>query len=164
MPNEVDLESVCKSIFGFSSRRYRQLAEEGFGPKPKKGKIDFVLAAKGVIDYYRRLSAGEGDLTLTDVRKKLVQVTADLKKTELDMRRGDLVPRGNAEKWAQDVLIHFKERLFAYPRRGAGELYGKEPADIEIILQKNISDIFSEVYFLIKKQKGGKEDGESSQV
>jgi len=158
MANEVDLESVCKSVFGFSSRRYRQLSEEGFGPKPKKGKIDFVLAAKGVIDYYRRLAAGEGDLTLTDVRKKLVQVTADLKKTELEMKRGKLVPAGQAEDWAHQILTHFKERLQAYPRRGAGELYGKEPADIEIILNQNIQEIFSEVYSLLQQLKtaGGK--------
>ena len=162
MKSIVDLEEYSKSHFGFSSRRYRQLADEGFGPKPKKGKIDFFLAAKGIIDYYRRLAAGEGDLTLTDVRKKLVQVTADLKRTELDLKRGDLVEREKAESWAHSILTHFKELFSAYPRRGAGELYGKEPADIEIILQKNINDIFSEVYFLMEKnKKGGKERGES---
>ncbi len=76
--NEVRLEDVSQAIFGMTSRRYRQLAkdfsEKGkdkvYIPMPAAGKIDFPLATKGLIAYYRRVSEGGGTLSLTDARTK----------------------------------------------------------------------------------------------
>ena len=63
MANEVELEKVAKSVFGISSRRYRQLANDEIVPPVVKGMIDFVAASKAIIAYYRKLAESQGSLS-----------------------------------------------------------------------------------------------------
>ncbi len=88
MANEVSIEKVCKQIFGITPRRYRQLATEGVVPPVVKGKIDFLEAVKALIEYYRKLAAGQGSLTLVDERARLTKIQADMKELELQKKRG----------------------------------------------------------------------------
>ena len=53
--NQVELEKISKPVFGITSRRYRQMANDEIVPAVVKGKIDFVAASKALIEYYRTL-------------------------------------------------------------------------------------------------------------
>ena len=50
---EMALEEACKQVLGISSRHYRRLADAGWVPAPKGGKIDLVEAARGMMLYYQ---------------------------------------------------------------------------------------------------------------
>ena len=77
MANEVELEKVSKSVFGITSRRYRQMANDEIVPAVVKGKIDFIAASKALIAYYRKLAEGQGSLSLTDVRTRKENARAE---------------------------------------------------------------------------------------
>ena len=77
---KVKLESICEKFFGITSRRYRQLADEGYVPQPERGLVDPLDAAKGLLTYYRELSEGGSDLN--EARKEKVLVETELKRLQ----------------------------------------------------------------------------------
>lgn len=90
MANELKLEIACDQVLGLTSRRYRQLADEGVVPKPIKGKIDILLACKLLLDYYRK---GKTDkiTTLQDEKIRIFKVQADMKELQFKREMGQLV-------------------------------------------------------------------------
>jgi hypothetical protein len=77
---------------------------------------------------------------------KYRQAKAQLAQIELEKARGDLVDSKIAESWAQEILRFFKTKIFDLPRRGAGEFYGKDQAEIEVSLFNFLNEIFRETY------------------
>ena len=142
--NRVKLDSISEPIFGITARRYRQMAKEGAVPEPEKGLVDPLEAARAIIAYYRKLAEGSGDASLTDERRELVRVQRKLKELELMVAKGKLVQRDEAEGWAIQLAMEARQSFVHLPRRMAGELFGKEPRDIEEILRK-------EIYIILKK-------------
>jgi len=141
----------CAKDFGRTLRTVRDWARTG-APISSTGydkeKLSHWLASRRVKKPNRADFDSEAHW-----RAEFRKYKAELARLEFEEKQKNLVPYNQAEKWAHGILVHFKERFLAYPRRGAGELFGKEPADIEILLRKNILDIFSETYFLLKRLK-----------
>lgn len=146
MANEVEISIVAENHFGITVRRYRQLAKEGVVPAVVKGKVDFVQAAKGLIEYYRKLAAGSGDLSLTDERTRLTRIQADRKEIELLKALGELLPVQEAMKAWSAVIMTMKTRLQGSPRKLAPILFGcTKETEIQEILQREIDEICREL-------------------
>lgn len=136
MANEVELEKVSKSVFGISSRRYRQMANEEIVPAVVKGKIDFMAASKALIEYYRKLAAGQGSLSLTEERLKKVQIERKLKELEYMVEMKELIPKEEilGEFLARIAIV--KQGLMSFHRSLPPILFGKEPREMSDILKK----------------------------
>jgi len=117
MANEVELEKVSKSVFGITSRRYRQMATDEIVPTVVKGKIDFIAASRALIAYYRKLAEGQGSLNLTDVRTRKENARAEREELIVKKLKGELVLRNEAIKWVSLLVAECKAALWNIPRR-----------------------------------------------
>ncbi len=150
MANEVKLEDVSQKVFGISSRRYRQLAKEGLAPEVLSGKIDFVAAAKALIDYYRKLSEGQGSLTLTDERKELVKVQRQLKELEFLVKKGELIPRKNVLQEFLNRIAVVKTGMLSLSRSLPGKLNGKDGREMPVVIKRQVIQLLEKF-----SRKGG---------
>lgn len=146
MANEQNLETVCKSIFGISSRQYRNLANDGKVPPVVSGKIDFPLATKQLLEYYRKLAAGQGSLSLTDERIRLTKINADRKDLQLNKERGDLLHVDTAMKLWGAVCQNIRGKMLAIPKKLAPLIFGARTIpEIEATTRKAIHECLEEV-------------------
>lgn len=139
----VNLETVAQSVFGMSSRHYRRLADDGKAPPVIAGKVDFVLASKSLIQYYR--SEGAGDPTYTDEKRRKTRAEAKLKEIELATVEGKLVDK---EQVIQDLSILFttiKSRLLGWVKILPALVFGREQKNIGQILRTEIDRILAEL-------------------
>jgi hypothetical protein len=94
-PILIDLEKVCKpspdAVFPFTSRRYRQLADDQVVPPVKRGQIDRVRACRDLIAHQQALIDGQGSLSFTDEKKRLTKINADRKELMLQKEQSKLV-------------------------------------------------------------------------
>ncbi len=146
MANEVLLEQVAKTVFGITPRRYRQMASEEIVPAPSRGKIDFVKAAKALIEYYRQLAAGQGSLNLTDVRIRKEAARAEREELLVKKLKGELVPRGESITWLKSHVTAAKLGFQGLPKRLAPvvRLKGDEK-EIEIEIRNEVYKILDEL-------------------
>ncbi len=150
MANEVRLEEICQKVFGISSRRYRQLAKEGMVPEIIAGKIDFVAASKALIEYYRKLSEGQGSLTLTDERKESVKVQRQLKELELLVKKRELIPRDTVLQEFLNRIAVVKAGLLSLSRSLPGKLAGKDGREMGIVIKRQVIQLLAKY-----SRKGG---------
>ena len=122
MANDVRLDQVAKPVFGITPRRYRQMASEDIVPAPTKGKIDFVKAARALIEYYRNLAAAQGSLSLTDVRIRKEAARAEREELIVKKLKGELVARDQAMEWLSLLVGSAKAHLWGLPKRLAGPM------------------------------------------
>ena len=135
--NEVELEKVARVVFGISSRRYRQMANESIVPAVVKGKIDFVAASKAIIEYYRKLAEGQGSLSLTEERMKKVQIERKLKELEYLVETKELIPRAEILNEFLARIAIVKQGLMSLHRSLPPILFGKDPREMADILKKH---------------------------
>lgn len=145
MANTVKLEKVCQQVFGISTRRYRQLAKAGIVPEPVDGYIDFVLATKKLIEYYQKLVKGQGSLTLTEERARLVQIQASLAELEYEKALGNLVEKEEVIKVWSGMILSARARLLSIPSKVAPLLDGKDKAERKEILEQYIYEALNEL-------------------
>ena len=149
MANEIRLDQVTggeDSFFGFSSRRYRQLASEGILPPVVNGKIDFVRAAKDFIHYQGRLLAGQGSLNLTEVRIRKEKARADREELLVKRLKGELVPKDQAINWLTGHVTAAKLGFQSLPKRLAPVVrLKKDEKEIEIEIRNEVYKILKEL-------------------
>lgn len=95
MKNPVPIEGLC-DYFGITARRYRQLAKEDVVPGVIKGKVDLLPAVQAFCAYQRALIQGSGELSLTEWRKKLVQIQCEKETFELAAKKAEYIPAARA--------------------------------------------------------------------
>jgi hypothetical protein len=135
--NEVELEKVAKPVFGITSRRYRQMANEEIVPPVIKGKINFQLASKALITYYRKLAEGQGEMSLTEERMKKVQIERKLKELEYLVETKELIPRAEILNEFLARITIVKQGLMSLHRSLPPILFGKDPREMADILKKH---------------------------
>ncbi len=146
MANEVPLEQVAKTVFGITPRRYRQMASEDIVPAPEKGKIDFVRAAKALIDYYRNLAAGQGSLNLTDVRIRKEAARAEREELLVKKLKGELVPKDQSIAWLTSMVSAARLGFQNLPKRLAPVVrLKKDEKDIEVEIRAEVHKILKEL-------------------
>ena len=146
MANMVKLNDICPAILGITSRRYRQLAEEGHVPKPEKGAVDLMPAIREYIGYLQERLRGSGSLSLTDERTRLTKIQADRKEIDLLKERGELIPVDEAMKVWGAIIMTMKTRIQTMPRKLAPIIFGcTKETEIQEILERNSDEICSEL-------------------
>ena len=137
MANEVELEKVSKSVFGITSRRYRQMANEEIVPPVIRGKIDFINASKMLIEYYRKLATGQGIMGLTDARLENIKLKNDLLTMEKLLKTGELIPRIEILNEFLARIAIVKQGLMSFHRALPPILYGKDAREMANILKRH---------------------------
>jgi hypothetical protein len=141
-----DLISAEKltSLTGLTDRRHRQLADEGFFPKPVEGEYQRDATIRGVLRFYREWKdRAAGDLAGEKLAKlRTERMIAELK---LEQQRGEVIPLDEmgdyvarlAAKWEQ--LLKLKLETEAPPK-----LIGKNIVEMRrelTLLHDEIRDI-----------------------
>ena len=131
--NPIKLEALADYWRGMglsmTSRRYRQLADEGVVDRPKKGWVDAVKTPIQIAIYYQKTAESKGDSTHEEVKKQ-----RDLEKLEMDrMERkkmeGSLIERSAVvDEFVRRVHI-VKQDLLALPKGLAKWPEAKEAAE-----------------------------------
>jgi len=150
--NEVELEKVSKSVFGITSRRYRQMANEEIVPPVIKGKIDFIAASKMLIEYYRKLAAGQGIMSLTEERLKKVQIERKLKELEYMVETKELISREEMISDELGMAGIFKTALLSFHRSLPPILFGREVREISTIIKKETWNILNRLNRIRRKK------------
>ena len=146
MANEVKLEKVSQQVFGISPRRYRQLAADGIVPQVVNGEIDLLRATRDLLDYYRKLLAGQGSLSLTDERVRLTKINADRKELQLQREKGELIETAIAMQVWGDVVMRMRSKLLSIPTKLAGIAVGHQsPVEVKSVVDKYIEEVLSEL-------------------
>ena len=139
---KVKVEEISKSIFGISSRRYRQLASDEIVPAVIHGKIDFIAASKALITYYRNLAAGQGSLNLTDVRIRKEAARAEREELIVKKLKGELVPKNASISWLTSLGVATKIAFRGLAKRLAPiVILCKDPREAYQIIQNEIDTI-----------------------
>lgn len=146
MANELNLEVACKQVIGVSSRRYRQLAADNIVPPITKGEIDILKACKAMLEYYRKLIAGTGSLSLTDERIRLTKINADQKQLNYDKDRGKLIHVDIAMfLWGQ-VLMRVRQKILAVPVKLPPLIIGEDSITImKEVIENFMHEVLTEL-------------------
>jgi phage terminase Nu1 subunit (DNA packaging protein) len=120
MANELHIDILCTKVWVdekgkslISTRRYRQLADEGKVPVLVSGQTDALKASGALLAYYYKLAHSAGSLSLTDERTRLTRINADRKELELQKERGQLIDTALAiREWSQ-VVTNLASRMDA---------------------------------------------------
>lgn len=150
----VKLDEVCQKVFGITTRRYRYLAAEGIVPKPEKNQIDFVLACKALIEYYRKLAQGQGGVSLAEERARLTKIQADRKELQLKKEKGELIPVDEAMKEWINALQKVRQKLLAIPIKASPlVIASKNTKEAKEILENFIYEALEEIANQERKKK-----------
>lgn len=168
MAGLIELEKVCETLFGMTSRNYRLLANQGIVPPVRKGKIDFLKAVKSLIDHFRNLANGSGEPSLIRAREENILLKNDRLRFDNLITKGELMPRSEilaAFLWRIQVV---KQGLWSLHRSLPIELTGKDPREIADILKRKERELlerFSRMSGVLKEVIGngnGRNKDESS--
>jgi hypothetical protein len=134
----VDLEQVSKPIFGISSRRYRQLADEGRVPFAIRGKIPLLPAIKGLIEYYRN-RVEEGECSLEGEKALKLSVERRLRDLKYSIRTGELIVRSDISKMFSERERVVAAGLTSLWRSLSKKLPGKDVREMSEVIRAEVS-------------------------
>ncbi len=141
---EVNLQWVCQAIFGISSMRYRQLANEGkVAPVLKGGKVQLLPAVRSLLDYFReQIKKGES-ATLQSERKKKVEIERRIKELKLMLREGELIPRSDLSGLISERKTMVERGLNSLYRVLVKRLPGKDQREMSLIIETEVRKLLN---------------------
>ena len=155
MKNEIKLTEFCKEVFGKSTRRYRQLADDGMVPAVSKNKIDLVAASKALIEYYRKLSESQGSATLQDERIRLTRINADMKELELKKQYEEVIYASDVTLNRATIYQKIRTKLLAMPVKLSPLIVGqKKLSKVRDKIETFIREALTELADIDIKRKG----------
>jgi hypothetical protein len=141
--NEIELNKICREIFGISVRHYRRLAQEGHVPSTVRGKIPLLEAVRALCIYYRG-QAGKKDSSLEFEKGLKLGAERKLKELKLMIRSGDLVPKSDVPLMISEREKAVKKGLSSLQRALVKKLVGKDSREMGGIIK-------GEVYGFLEK-------------
>lgn len=131
------------NVLSLTARRIRQLVDIGVLPKPVKAGHDLFVAVPKYLAYLSRPSEST---TLSEARKKKVEIETKIKTLELRRREGEVVERAAVEKAQYAAGRRIKDGCSNLPSRVSGILAAEsDRAKIHLILTKEIHQILEEL-------------------
>lgn len=129
------------NILGITSRRVRQLREEGFFSFAENGKkYNLEKCVQEYIDYKVKAETNTG--TSIDREKEQAeheQIKKNISKLKLRKLKKELHEASDVELFLNEMLINFRNRLLSIPNKVAVQILGEE--DINIIIQILLKEI-----------------------
>lgn len=136
------------TILGITSRRVRQLREEGFFSFAENGKkYSLEKCVQEYIEYKVKAETNSG--TSIDVEREKAeheQIKKNISKLKLRKLKKELHEASDVELFLSDMLINFRNRLLSIPSKVAVQILGEEDVNRIIeILQKEMYETLDEL-------------------
>lgn len=136
------------TILGITSRRVRQLREEGFFSFAENGKkYSLEKCVQEYIEYKVKAETNSG--TSIDVEREKAeheQIKKNISKLKLRKLKKELHEASDVELFLSEMLINFRNRLLSIPSKVAVQILGEEDVNKIIeILQKEMYETLDEL-------------------
>ncbi|WP_270501329.1 hypothetical protein [Clostridium butyricum] len=144
--------TVLSNLFGLTTRRIRQLENEGVIQKIARGKYSLQDNIKSYITYIKASAdlkenkTEAGKIDYDEEHALLERRKREKIELELAAMRGTMHYSEDVERVMNDMLSNFKARILALPSRAAPRLITLSTiADIQEILQNEVLDALNEM-------------------
>ena len=142
-------QEECADWLDISSRRFRELLDEGVIVRADKGGYDLKSVVKQYIRQQREIAAGRGggesQAIKADEDARLARARADKAEMELAEARGQLIPADQiADTWNAAVQI-MRTRVLAIPTKAAPRVGSKDIATAEKVIRDEVVEALSEL-------------------
>lgn len=143
--------TTLANILNLSTRRIRQLADEGLFKKSERGKYNLVDNIHSYITYIKTNSEAKDiendtELDLDEERAKLEKVKRLQAELKLAAMKGTMHESKDVERVMNDMLTNFRSKLLSLPSKVAPLLIAIDDiAEIQDKLQKEIYEVLEEL-------------------
>ncbi|ALP91190.1 hypothetical protein [Clostridium butyricum] len=144
--------TVLSNLFGLTTRRIRQLENEGVIQKIARGKYSLQDNIKSYITYIKASAdlkenkTDEGKIDYDEEHALLERRKREKMELELAAMRGTMHYSEDVERVMNDMLSNFKAKILALPSRAAPRLIILSTiADIQEVLQNEVLDALNEM-------------------
>lgn len=144
--------TVLANLFGLTSRRIRQLENEGIIKKVARGKYSLQENIKSYITFIKTSidlkenKTEEGKVDYDEEHALLERRKREKIELELASMRGTMHFSEDVERVMNDMLSNFRAKILALPSRVSPRLMGIDTiADIQEILQSEVLDVLNEL-------------------
>lgn len=144
--------TVLANLFGLTSRRIRQLENEGIIKKVARGKYSLQENIKSYITFIKASAdlkeskTEEGKVDYDEEHALLERRKREKIELELAAMRGTMHFSEDVERVMNDMLSNFRAKVLALPSRVAPSLICMDTiADIQEILQGEVLDVLNEL-------------------
>ncbi len=144
--------TVLANLFGLTSRRIRQLENEGVIKKIARGKYSLQDNIKSYITFIKTSSdlkenkTEEGKIDYDEEHALLERRKREKIELELAAMRGTMHFSEDVQRVMNDMLSNFKAKILALPSRVAPRLMGIDTiADIQETLQSEVLEVLGEL-------------------
>lgn len=128
-------QKTLANVLGISSRRVRQLREDGFFPTVENGRgYKLETCVQEYIEY--KVKAETNTRTLIDKEKEQAEherLKKEITKLKLRRMKKELHAAADVEMFLSEMLINFKNRLLSIPNKVAVQVMGE--TDINRIIK-----------------------------
>lgn len=142
--------TVLADLFGLTTRRIRQLAEEGVITKVSRGRYNLQESIKNYVVYLKttsELKEKEDESIDYDIERALHE-RVKRERTELQVAamKGTMHFSEDVERVMNDMLSNFRSKLLALPSKLAPKLIGKdEVIEIQEEIQGEVLETLQEL-------------------
>ena len=144
--------TVLANLFGLTSRRIRQLENEGIIKKVARGKYSLQENIKSYITFIKASAdlkeskTEEGKVDYDEEHALLERRKREKIELELASMRGTMHFSEDVERVMNDMLSNFRAKVLALPSRVAPSLICMDTiADIQEVLQGEVLDVLNEL-------------------
>lgn len=139
------------NILNLSTRRIRQLADEGLFQKINRGKYKLVDNIQNYITYIKtnneaKDQSSDSELDL-DIEKALHErIKREQDELKLAAMKGDMHKSSDVKRVMNEMLSNFKSKLLALPAKVAPVLVARDNiAEIQNLIQKEVHEALQEL-------------------
>lgn len=145
----VNTETIAK-MFGLTSRRVRQLVEEGVISRVGYGRFDLIDTVNKYVTFLKLATTG---LNETDVEESLeyekwLHEKAKREKAEIELAhlKNEMHRSEDVEKVLNHMVMAFRSKMLALPTKLANILVNKnDPKLIEAIIERDVHEALIEI-------------------
>lgn len=144
--------TVLSNLFGITTRRIRQLENEGVIKKVARGKYNLQENIKSYITFIKTSAdlkenkSEEGKIDYDEEHALLERRRREKIELELAAMRGTMHYSEDVERVMTDMLSNFKAKLLGLPSRAAPQLITfSEIGDIQECLHKEVLEVLNEL-------------------
>lgn len=143
--------TTLAKILNLSTRRVRQLADEGLFKKVKRGQYNLVDNINSYIAYLKTNHeanniTNESELDLDTERAKLNHIKGLQEELKLAAMKGTMHKSEDVQRVMNDMLSNFKSKLLALPSKVAPYLLARDNvSEIQDIIRKEIFEALQEL-------------------
>lgn len=145
----VNTETIAK-MFNMSSRRVRQLVEEGVIDRVGHGRFNLVDTVSTYINFLKLSADGlnQDDITESLDYEKWLHEKAKREKAEIELAhiKKEMHSSGEVEEVMNNMVMNFRQRVLSIPSKCALMLVNRsDPKYIETVLEQNVNEALKEL-------------------